>query len=144
AGTTQLKYVNSRLSTSTDPAGNTIRYEYSPSGLLTAVIEPGDEKTIYEYDAQSNLVGIQDAMGRHVTYSYDALGQLIAETHIHSAEAENTELPISPAPTVISPNTSTAPSVATIASPQWPWMIIFLALCGGAALLMLIRIIWRR
>jgi RHS repeat-associated protein len=70
-----------RISLITDPMGNTLSYEYSPSGDLSAFVDQMQNRTTFDYDLHHNLTEIHDPLGNRAVKSvYDPSGRLISTT----------------------------------------------------------------
>jgi RHS repeat-associated protein len=69
-----------KVTSITDPAGNTTRYELNALGKATAVIDPLGRRTEYRYDASGKLIKTIYADGTSQRTSYDALGREVAKT----------------------------------------------------------------
>jgi RHS repeat-associated protein len=76
----QFTWVNNRVTTVTDPAGNNWSYGYNASGMLSSVTSPGPSPNIrtyhYEFTGSSTLLtGISINGVRHSTYDYYSNGR---------------------------------------------------------------------
>ncbi|MEU1183817.1 RHS repeat-associated core domain-containing protein [Streptomyces sp. NPDC005820] len=78
-----------KLSTVTDPVGNTWRYFYDLRGRQTRVEAPDTGATISGYDAEGRLLSSTDARGRTLAYTYDALGR---KTGLYEGSPSGTRL----------------------------------------------------
>ncbi|MGH3713696.1 MAG: polymorphic toxin-type HINT domain-containing protein [Micromonosporaceae bacterium] len=67
-----------KLSTVTDPAGNTWRHTYNLRGLPVRVDDPDKGTTTSAYDAAGQLVSTTDARRVTLHHSYDSLGRRTA------------------------------------------------------------------
>jgi RHS repeat-associated protein len=108
--TTNTYDANGFLTSSTDPAGNTVAYTYTPGQLeeASSVTDANGNATSYRYDAQGNLlaitypdttaqqfsydplgdqIGSVDPTGRAITCAYNANGQMTAETFADGSSA---------------------------------------------------------
>ncbi|BCX50344.1 conserved hypothetical protein [Haloferula helveola] len=65
-----------RVIATTDPRGNTTRFEYDAAGRRTATIDPLGNRFEATYDAANRQVSSTDALGRTTRYEYDASGRL--------------------------------------------------------------------
>jgi YD repeat-containing protein len=64
----------------TDPAGNTLTFQYDRQGLLTSTTDTLGRAVEFEYDAAGRLTSSTDVAGRSWSYAYDAAGNLISTT----------------------------------------------------------------
>ncbi|HRJ57435.1 MAG TPA: carboxypeptidase regulatory-like domain-containing protein [Anaerolineales bacterium] len=69
-----------RLSTETDPLGNTWSYVYDELGRRTSMTDANGETTLYEYDNANRLTGIEYADDNDVSFAYDAGGRRTSMT----------------------------------------------------------------
>jgi len=88
-----FSYVDGRLSTIIDPAGEVYRYTYGDFRNLVSVVFPDatanddtdNPRKIYHYENNNfpnHLTGITDENGnRYATFAYDALGKAISTEH---------------------------------------------------------------
>ncbi|MCU0498804.1 MAG: hypothetical protein MUF87_15745 [Anaerolineae bacterium] len=89
--TTYSYYVGTMLLKSvTNPAGETVTYEYSPSGLLKAIIDGMGRRTEFEcqYDCQTKKLWPLEpgqTIPNHETYQYDGFGRLIRSAVVAGA-----------------------------------------------------------
>jgi RHS repeat-associated protein len=74
----QLGYQPSpkRLTSSTDPNGNTTDYSYNSSGNLLAITYPNGSQERFSYDPLGNLVESINGRGDAILYQYNTAGQL--------------------------------------------------------------------
>ncbi|MFH1230130.1 MAG: DUF6531 domain-containing protein, partial [Planctomycetota bacterium] len=72
-----FSYTGGRLSRITDPAGNTLKYNYDASGNLIQVTDLRGETTAYEYDTNHNLSRIIGPNGHSVYFEYDGQDRCI-------------------------------------------------------------------
>lgn len=70
-----------RVTSRTDPLGNTWRAAYDANGNLTSYEDPTGAVTTYEYGAFDLPVSITDATGAARSFEYDAVGNLVAVDH---------------------------------------------------------------
>ncbi len=101
AGTTQLGYTLSDLTTITDPLGKTTtrftdpggrlisvtsplghrtRYEWDPLNQLTKTIDPLNGATQLTYDANGNLTGLRDAKSNLIQFVSDSMDRPLSRT----------------------------------------------------------------
>ena len=69
-----------QISQTTDPEGNTRRYQYDRSGNLISFTDPRGNTTRYEVDAEGRLVKTTDALSRSRTYQRDKVGNVTLAT----------------------------------------------------------------
>ncbi|MCB0117703.1 MAG: carboxypeptidase regulatory-like domain-containing protein, partial [Anaerolineales bacterium] len=69
-----------RLSTETDPLGNTWSYVYDELGRRISMTDANGETTSYEYDNANRLTGIEYADNNDVSFAYDAGGRRTSMT----------------------------------------------------------------
>lgn len=67
------------LSSATNPAGETERFEYDARGRLKQAILPGDRSRQYEWNLRGDLTARIREDGARVAYGHDASGRLIWE-----------------------------------------------------------------
>lgn len=77
--TTTLTYDARQRLTRRTTAGETTRYDYSPTGQLTRVTLPDGSHLAYAYDAAHRLTALADALGNAVHYTLDGAGNRIQE-----------------------------------------------------------------
>jgi uncharacterized protein (TIGR03437 family) len=70
-------YTGRRLSSVTDAAGHSVRYDYDAQGNLSAVTALDGGVTKYEYDADHKLAAIVDPAGVRTTFRVDSKGRLV-------------------------------------------------------------------
>jgi YD repeat-containing protein len=68
------------LATITDWAGGTTTFTYDAANQLTAVTRPNKLGTQYAYDADGRLTGITEDAGATITLQRDAAGRIVSET----------------------------------------------------------------
>lgn len=73
-----------RLTTLTDPAGNTWTYTYDQLGNQISAKDPDKGSTTSLYNDLNQLVSTSDARNKKITHVYDGLGR---ETETHEGEA---------------------------------------------------------
>ena len=61
-----------------DPSGT--KEVYDSSGVLTAIVDPGDYQQTLSYDANGRLETVIDSFGREIRFTYTALGRLESVT----------------------------------------------------------------
>jgi RHS repeat-associated protein len=66
-----------RKTSETDEAGRNTAYEYTPTGLLSAVVDPAGMRTEFDYDERSSKVSQRDALGRATYWGYDDAGRMV-------------------------------------------------------------------
>ncbi|MGC7095385.1 RHS repeat-associated core domain-containing protein [Amycolatopsis lurida] len=64
-----------KLSSVTDPAGNTWRYHYDLRGRKYQTDDPDAGTITYVFDDDDRLMSTTDARGRKIDYTYDAIGR---------------------------------------------------------------------
>lgn len=74
--TTRVYDAFDRLSQYSDGEGNTIGYDYYPSGRLHHLTYPGGRQVAYAYDALGRLHTVTDWANRVTTYTYDNASRL--------------------------------------------------------------------
>ena len=86
AGTTMISY-DGLVSTITDAAGRSSKYEYDGLGRLikqTRYIQGRDIIYVYDWDAAGRLIKITDPAGNDRDFTYDGLGRLLTQTDWHN------------------------------------------------------------
>jgi len=76
--TTLVYDVRQRL-LSSDVGGETTRYSYTLTGLISRVTQPDGSYLAYSYDNAHRLIKVQDPLGNTLSYTLDALGNRIKE-----------------------------------------------------------------
>ncbi len=72
-----------KLTSISDPQGNTTNYSYNEDGQLRRVSADGDTRYFdFAYDPEGLLTTITDSAGRSLSYAYDSAGNLIASTDV--------------------------------------------------------------
>ncbi|WP_345033016.1 polymorphic toxin-type HINT domain-containing protein [Kutzneria kofuensis] len=71
-----------RVSSTTDPRGNTTTYSYDQLGRLVQRHDPGDRTSVFQYDRAGELLQATDPSGATRTWTYDDLGRMITSTQI--------------------------------------------------------------
>ena len=72
-----------RLTSLTDPVGNTTSYTYDYRGLVLTETNEKNATRHYTYDALGRLISKTDRNDRVTTYAYDSLGRLTAENWVN-------------------------------------------------------------
>jgi YD repeat-containing protein len=78
-GTTTLDYAGSKLTSASDPLGNTIRYTYDAASNVVSSADSSDppgKTTTYAYDAADRVATVADPSGNVTRYEYDAGGRI--------------------------------------------------------------------
>jgi len=75
--TTRTYDAINRLASYADGEGNTIEYDYYPSGELKKIGYPGNKAVTYDYDDFGRLWHVTDWANRKTTYTYDDASRLI-------------------------------------------------------------------
>jgi RHS repeat-associated protein len=71
-----------QVESTSDPLGNTIRFEYDQLGRVTKATAPNNGETTYTYDLLGNVLSIQDPTGAVETTTYDYLGRVETSTQV--------------------------------------------------------------
>jgi len=72
-----------RLTSLTDPVGNTTSYTYDYRGLVLTETNEKNATRYYTYDALGRLISKTDRNDRVTTYAYDSVGRLTAENWVN-------------------------------------------------------------
>jgi len=72
-----------RLTSLTDPVGNTTSYTYNYMGLVATETNEKNATRYYTYDALGRLISKTDRNDRVTTYAYDSVGRLTAENWVN-------------------------------------------------------------
>jgi RHS repeat-associated protein len=66
-----------RVSSVTDPLGNTIRTFYDAAGRVIATVDARDQVTSTQHDPAGHVTAVINAKGQRLSNRYDALGRLV-------------------------------------------------------------------
>ncbi|RLB38524.1 MAG: hypothetical protein DRH12_12775, partial [Deltaproteobacteria bacterium] len=69
-----------RLTSYTNPYGQSVSYSYDEAGNLSTITYPGNKVVTYTYDASNRLTKVTDWANRVTTYSYNQGGDLVQIT----------------------------------------------------------------
>lgn len=69
-----------RVSSVTDPLGNTTRTFYDAAGRTIVTVDARNQVSTTEYDASGHVTAVVNAKGQRVSNTYDALGRLVETT----------------------------------------------------------------
>ncbi|QIS10583.1 DUF6531 domain-containing protein [Nocardia arthritidis] len=77
---TAYRYSNGLVVASTDPDGDTIRFDYDEHRLLVARIDAEGQRTSYRYDAAGRVIEVTTPRQETTTYAYDDAGRPVSVT----------------------------------------------------------------
>jgi YD repeat-containing protein len=90
-GTTAWQFdLLNRLTSVTDPYGQTVTNGYDPNGNRVSLIYPGNKVVNYGFDTLNRMIALTNWLNGVVTYTYDNRGNLVVATNANNTTASYT------------------------------------------------------